>query len=89
MISLLKEQYPEWVVRNSLYWISNKSEWLLGETANGWEVTLKNEATSVQQEFQRLLNDFTLRHEVGAKTDAIRGAIADNVLNSLNAKLRT
>jgi His-Xaa-Ser system protein HxsD len=84
---LLKSSYTEWVVRNSLYWISSMSAWSLEDDETRWTVHFKVYSEDVAQEFSRLLNDYCLREKLNNKTVVHRDAIAKNVLSSIHNRL--
>lgn len=82
-----KERYSEWVLRQSLYWLTPTTRWRLDETENQWAVALEDDSDSAQAELDRLLNDFLLRERIGRRTEACRSAIADAVIRSIQQRL--
>lgn len=85
--SLDKSRYSEWVIRNSLYWLTAVSTWKLEETATHWEITLGKSGSESEQELSRLLNDYVLRERLMLQTDSIRQSIATSVLCDIQRRL--
>ncbi|KGT92933.1 His-Xaa-Ser system protein HxsD [Enterobacter cancerogenus] len=85
--SLLKTNNSEWVLRNSLYWMSAVSRWKLEEDDQSWFVCFENWNDEVEFEFERLLNDYKLREKLQAHTGQVRTSIIDNVLRSIDSRL--
>ncbi|EPG7665377.1 His-Xaa-Ser system protein HxsD, partial [Proteus mirabilis] len=79
----------QWVIRNSLYWMSIYSNWLLEETDEQWKITFKNNDESVLFEFNKLLNDYILREIIELKTGKFRESVINKVLASMNERLIT
>ena len=88
-IILDKAIYSQWVIRNSLYWMSIYSNWLLEETDEQWKITFKNNDESVLFEFNKLLNDYILREIIELKTGKVRESVINKVLASMNERLIT
>ncbi|HCU0230291.1 TPA: His-Xaa-Ser system protein HxsD [Proteus mirabilis] len=88
-IILDKSIYSQWVIRNSLYWMSIYSNWLLEETDEQWKITFKNNDESVLFEFNKLLNDYILREIIELKTGKFRESVINKVLASMNERLIT
>ncbi|EMF1950023.1 His-Xaa-Ser system protein HxsD [Proteus mirabilis] len=88
-IILDKVIYSQWVIRNSLYWMSIYSNWLLEETDEQWKITFKNNDESVLFEFNKLLNDYILREIIELKTGKFRESVINKVLASMNERLIT
>jgi His-Xaa-Ser system protein HxsD len=82
-----KTTYSEWVVRNSLYWISAITHWKLEEDEQDWIVSFEPSNDEVEFEFERLLNDYKLREKLQAHTGQVRTSIIDNVLRSIDSRL--
>lgn len=86
-LHFLKSSYTEWVMRNSLYWMSALTDWTLDSSDEHWIVKLANSDFGCQAQLHRYLNDYTLREKVMVKTSSVRDAIALNVLSSIERRL--
>jgi His-Xaa-Ser system protein HxsD len=84
---LEKSEYSEWVVRNSLYWLSSVTTWKMKSTETLWLIELGESDKAITQELDRLLNDYTLRESIMLKTGNVRDAIAVSVLEGIQARL--
>jgi len=84
---ILKKMYSEWVLRNSLYWMSAVSRWKLDEDDKHWLVSFEDWNNEVEFEFERLLNDYKLREKLQAHTGQVRASIIDNVLRNIDTRL--
>lgn len=84
---IIKTEYSEWVMRNSLYWISSYGRWKLTQDIDYWTISFETSSEEIQFEFERLLNDYSLREKLHAHTYQIRNSIIDNVLKSIDARL--
>jgi len=84
---LLKTVASEWVIRNSLYWMSTVARWKLEEDDQNWFVCFENWKDEVEFEFERLLNDYKLREKLQAQTGQVRASIIDNVLRNIDSRL--
>lgn len=82
-----KNEYSEWVLRNSLYWMSTVARWKLDEDDEHWLVSFEDLDDKVKFEFERLLNDYKLRESLQAHTGQVRTSIIDNVLRSIDSRL--
>ncbi|PZL85016.1 His-Xaa-Ser system protein HxsD [Pantoea sp. ARC270] len=82
-----KDEFSEWVLRNSLYWMSAAARWKLDEDDEHWLVSFEDWNNEVESEFERLLNDYKLREKLQAHTDQVRTSIIDNVLRSIDTRL--
>lgn len=82
-----KTVYSEWVVRNSLYWMSAVARWRLDEDDENWLISFEPFNDEVESEFERLLNDYKLREKLQAHTGQVRASIIDNVLRSIDSRL--
>ena len=82
-----KDECSEWVLRNSLYWMSAAARWKLDEDDEHWLVSFEDWNNEVESEFERLLNDYKLREKLQAHTDQVRTSIIDNVLRSIDTRL--
>ncbi|AIR85251.1 His-Xaa-Ser system protein HxsD [Pantoea rwandensis] len=85
--NISKTMYSEWVLRNSLYWMSAVTRWKLDENDQNWLVSFELWNDEVEFEFERLLNDYKLREKVQAHTGQVRSSIIDNVLRSIDSRL--
>lgn len=86
-IFLEKTMYSEWVVRNSLYWMSTISNWKLTTDIHRWVVYFDSLNEEVEFEFFRLLNDYKLREKLQAQTGNVRASIIESVLRSIDSRL--
>ena len=84
---LIKTAASEWVIRNSLYWMSTVARWKLDEDEEHWLVSFEHWNDEVEFEFERLLNDYKLREKLQAHTGQVRASIIDNVLRSIDTRL--
>jgi len=82
-----KIAFSEWVLRNSLYWMSNVSRWKIDENDEHWLISFEDWNDEVEFEFERLLNDYKLREKLQAHTGQVRASIIDNVLRSIDTRL--
>ncbi|EEC4818626.1 His-Xaa-Ser system protein HxsD [Salmonella enterica] len=85
--TLKKDVYSEWVIRNTLYWISPVSSWKLKENISSWTISFENDSPECLYEFERLLNDYALREKLQQKTGALRDSIVHKVLRSVDERL--
>lgn len=79
--------YSEWVLRNSLYWMSAVIRWKLDENDQNWLVSFEDWNDEVEFEFERLLNDYKLREKLQTHTGQVRTSVIDNVLRSIDSRL--
>ncbi|WP_397323652.1 His-Xaa-Ser system protein HxsD [Pantoea agglomerans] len=87
MLNFHKSNNSEWVIRNSLYWMSAVSRWKLDEDDEHWLVSFEDWNDEVEFEFERLLNDYKLREKLQAHTGQVRTSIINNVLSSIDMRL--
>ncbi|ORM74328.1 His-Xaa-Ser system protein HxsD [Pantoea wallisii] len=85
--NILKTMYSEWVLRNSLYWMSSIAHWKLDEDDKYWLVSFEHLNDEIEFEFARLLNDYKLREKLQVHTVQVRTSIIDNVLRSIDSRL--
>ncbi|NIG35496.1 His-Xaa-Ser system protein HxsD [Pantoea sp. ICBG 828] len=85
--NISKTMHSEWVLRNSLYWMSTVTRWKLDEDDKHWLVSFEVWNDEVEFEFERLLNDYKLREKLEAHTIQVRTSIIDNVLRSIDTRL--
>ncbi|MDJ0030296.1 His-Xaa-Ser system protein HxsD [Pantoea ananatis] len=85
--NISKTMYSQWVLRNSLYWMSTVTRWKLDEDGQHWLVSFEVCNDEVEFEFERLLNDYKLREKLQAHTGQLRTSIIDNVLRSIDSRL--
>ena len=85
--NISKTMYSEWVLRNSLYWMSAVTRWKLEENDQNWLVSLELWNDEVEFEFERLLNDYKLRERLHSHTGQVRSSIIGNVLRSIDSRL--
>jgi His-Xaa-Ser system protein HxsD len=62
-----KDVYSEWVIRNSLYWMTSLTQWKLCEDISSWTISFENDGPECLYEFERLLNDYALRENYSIK----------------------
>lgn len=63
-----KNEYSEWVLRKSLYWMSTVARWRLDGDEEHWLVSFTHWNDEVEFELERLLNDYKLREKLQAHT---------------------
>ncbi|CAQ83103.1 hypothetical protein PAU_01011 [Photorhabdus asymbiotica] len=85
--NIRKTACSEWVIRNSLYWMSAYSRWKLDEYDDYWIVSFDTVSGEVEFEFERLLNDYKLRERLQSQTGQVRNSIIENVLKSIDSRL--
>lgn len=85
--NISKTTHSEWVLRNSLYWMSSVTRWKLDEDDKHWLVSFEDWNDEVEFEFERLLNDYKLREKLQAHTGQVRTSIIGNVLRSIDTRL--
>lgn len=85
--TLRKTEASEWVLRNSLYWMSTFTRWKLDEDEEHWLVSFEHWSDDIEFEFERLLNDYKLREKLQAHTGQVRTSVIDNVLRSIDSRL--
>ncbi|MBS7783901.1 His-Xaa-Ser system protein HxsD, partial [Providencia stuartii] len=73
--------------RQSLYWMTSITEWTLTEKDTTYEVSFKDCNDDTLFQFNRLLNDYTLREQIDIKTRDIRSSIMSKVLASIDERL--
>ena len=78
---LQKNLYSEWVIRNTLYWMTPVSPWKLEENISSWIIFF--EIGGPECEF----NDFSLREKLHHQTGQLRDAIISKVLRSIDDRL--
>lgn len=84
---LKKDFYSEWVIRNSLYWMTPFTQWGLCEDISSWTISFESDSPECLYEFERLLNDYTLREKLQHKTGALRDSIVHKVLRCVDERL--
>lgn len=84
---ILKERCSEWVIRNSLYWVTAYTRWKLDEDELNWVITFDVFTEESQFEFERLLNDYKLRESLQRQTGQVKASIIDKVLSSIDKRL--
>lgn len=75
--------YPEWVVRSSLYWMSEVTTWKLNKKGNIYQIELTKPTEENICRLHRLLNDFSLRSNLLEKTANLRYEIIKKSLLSI------
>jgi His-Xaa-Ser system protein HxsD len=88
-ISLSKSNYSEWVIRNSLYWLTSVTDWQLSDSDSFWTISLMDNNERIVNHLHRLLNDYKLREIIANKTQRITDSIAVNVLTSIDNRLKS
>ena len=86
-IELEKSVYSEWVIRNSLYWMSAMTPWELAMNETHWVIELDDHNKETRQELNRLLNDYSLREKIMSRTEEVRNNIIEHVLSDIQARL--
>lgn len=82
-----KDVYSEWVMRSCLYWMTSLTQWKLSEDKSYWTISFENDSPECLYEFERLLNDYTLREKLQHKTGSLRDSIVHRVLRSVDERL--
>ncbi len=86
-IKLEKSNYSESVIRKSLYWLSEVSDWQLQEDSTSWDVMLNTisdeQKFTIISELHRLMNDFILREKLDNDTLGMRNQIVVAALQGL------
>ncbi|WP_145514326.1 His-Xaa-Ser system protein HxsD [Yersinia massiliensis] len=85
--TISKTACSEWVLRNSLYWMTAYTRWRLEDDDVNWHVSFDTFSEEIQFEFERLRNDFQLRESLDNHTGRVRAAIISNVLKSIDERL--
>lgn len=78
-----ESEYSEWVVRNSLYWMSEVTTWKLNKSGSVFKIELSNDSEEIICRLHRLLNDFSLRSDLLEKTAGVRYDIIKKSLLSI------
>lgn len=88
-IILQKENYPELIIRKSLYQFSNFNEWEIIEDEKDWIISVSNtdKIEEAQSTFSRLLNDNILRYELDKRTLFLREKIIKKSLEKIYNEL--
>lgn len=82
-----KEKYSEWVIRNSLYWLSGECKWVLEEKEDQWEVYINNDDLDMVHQLCRLMNDYLLREKLMRETEDVRKSIALAVMKGIEEQI--
>lgn len=85
--TLQKDQFSEWVIRNTLYWMTPFTQWKLEENISSWIIFFETKSPDCEFEFERLLNDYKLREKLQHQTGQLRDAIVSKVLRSIDGRL--
>ena len=80
-IKLDQNQYSEWVVRNSLYWIDG--EYTLESIDGYWNIELQDEANMIQ--LNKLINDYRLR-ELSILRNGSANKLVEFVVEQITSK---
>ncbi|BFM22478.1 His-Xaa-Ser system protein HxsD [Gilvimarinus japonicus] len=86
-IRLKKTKYSEWVVRNSLYWLSAVCDWDLEEGAIYWDIQVTDNIDIARTNLAKHLNDYLLREQLASRSSMTRQAIIQNVLAGIEKRL--
>lgn len=81
-VRLKKNNYPEVVIRKSVYSMTTFCKWELEESRGEWIITLNSEA-SIKKDFDRILNDNILRFKIDEKTLYLREEIIKKSLQKV------
>lgn len=84
---LQKEHYSEWVIRNSLFWMTPLTQWRLKDNISYWVNDFETDSPKCKYELERLLNDYILREELQHKTGNLRDTIVHRMLQSIDERL--
>lgn len=85
--TLKKDRFSEWVIRNSLYWMTPYTSWKLVDNISNWVVYFEVNNSECEYEFERLLNDYSLREKLQNQTGYLRDTIIRKVLHSIDERL--
>lgn len=85
----LKINYPEIIIRKTLYQFSRFAEWKLDEDTDNWIIffTIDENLEKNQNIFNRYLNDNLLRYEIDKNTLFLREQIIKKSLEKIYSEL--
>ena len=85
----LKINYPEIIIRKTLYQFSRFAEWKLDEDTDNWIIffTIDENLEKNQNIFNRYLNDNLLRYEIDKSTLFLREQIIKKSLEKIYSEL--
>lgn len=88
-IIFLKNNYPEIIIRKTLYQFSRFVEWKLDEDSDNWIIylTIDENLEKNQNIFNRYLNDNLLRYEIDKNTLYLREQIIKKSLEKIYSEL--
>lgn len=88
-ITFLKNNYPEIIIRKTLYQFSRFVEWKLDEDSDNWIIylTIDENLEKNQNIFNRYLNDNLLRYEIDKSTLFLREQIIKKSLEKIYSEL--
>lgn len=88
-IIFLKNDYPEIIIRKTLYQFSRFTEWKLDENADNWIIffTIDKNLEKNQNIFNKYLNDNLLRYEIDKNTLFLREQIIKKSLEKIYSEL--
>ncbi|BAK73206.1 His-Xaa-Ser system protein HxsD [Arcobacter sp. L] len=88
-MTFLKYNYPEIIIRKTLYQFSRFTEWKLDEDTDNWIIffTIDENLEKNQNIFNRYLNDNLLRYEIDKNTLFLREEIIKRSLEKIYSEL--
>ncbi|MDN5106967.1 hypothetical protein PJV93_07830 [Aliarcobacter butzleri] len=88
-MAFLKNNYPEIIIRKTLYQFSRFTEWRLEEDIENWVVyiIIDENLEKNQNIFNRYLNDNLLRYEIDKSTLFLREQIIKKSLEKIYSEL--
>jgi len=88
-MAFLKNNYPEIIIRKTLYQFSRFTEWRLEEDIENWIVyiIIDENLEKNQNIFNRYLNDNLLRYEIDKSTLFLREQIIKKSLEKIYSEL--
>ncbi|MCT7568081.1 hypothetical protein [Aliarcobacter butzleri] len=88
-MAFLKNNYPEIIIRKTLYQFSRFTEWRLEEDIENWiiYIIIDENLEKNQNIFNRYLNDNLLRYEIDKSTLFLREQIIKKSLEKIYSEL--
>ncbi|MEV9498190.1 hypothetical protein [Aliarcobacter butzleri] len=88
-MAFLKNNYPEIIIRKTLYQFSKFTEWRLEEDIENWiiYIIIDENLEKNQNIFNRYLNDNLLRYEIDKSTFFLREQIIKKSLEKIYSEL--
>ena len=87
IITVLKNEFSNTVVRKALYWLSEKATWNIKDVDEKYIINIEpievSNSSSIEDEFHRLLNDFYLREQIDKSNKGLRKEIIKQALTKV------